>query len=101
MFAANVGYLLGLVFAYWLFFQSMFVIGALCPWCLTITVFTTVTFFTMVHVNVLERNLYLPPRAQAIAGKLVRLDVDLFVPAVLLAAMVVGILLKYGTIFFS
>ncbi len=101
MFAANVGYLLGLVFAYWLFFQSMFVIGALCPWCLTITVFTTVTFFTMLHINVIEGNLYLPPRAQAVALKLVRLDVDLFIPAVILAAMVTGIILKYGVLLFS
>lgn len=101
MFAAQIGYLLGLIFAYWLFFQSMFVIGSLCPWCLTITVFTTVTFFTMLHINIMENNLYLPERAQQFALKMVRLDVDLFIPAVLLAAMVAGILLKYGTVFFS
>lgn len=101
MFAAQIGYFLGLVFAFWLFFQSMYSIGSLCPWCLSITVFTTVTFFTMLHINVLENNLYLPERAQAFAVKLVRLDVDVFVPAVLLAAMVVLILLQYGTVFFS
>ena len=101
MFAANIGYLLGLIFAYWLFFQSMFVINALCPWCLSITVFTTVTFFTLLHINVLENNLYLPERAQRIALKLIRLDIDLFIPAVMIAAMVGGILLKYGTVFFS
>ena len=98
---SDVGYLLGLVFAFWLFFQSMFVIGSLCPWCLTITVFTTVTFFTMLHINVLENNLYLPERAQAFAVKLVRLDIDFFIPLLIIAAMAVGILLKYGTIFFS
>ncbi|MDD9204882.1 vitamin K epoxide reductase family protein, partial [Georgenia sp. 10Sc9-8] len=32
MAAAQVVYLLGLVLAYWLFAQSYFVIGALCPW---------------------------------------------------------------------
>ncbi|WP_197511923.1 vitamin K epoxide reductase family protein [Tessaracoccus coleopterorum] len=31
MFTANVVYLLGVIFAYWLLFQSTFVIGALCP----------------------------------------------------------------------
>ena len=101
MFAAQMGYLLGLIFAFWLFFQSMFVIGSLCPWCLSITVFTTVTFFTMLHINVLENNLYLPARAQALALKLIRLDVDVFIPAVMIAAMTAGILLKYGTVFFS
>lgn len=38
-------YSISFVFAYWLFFQSYFVIGALCPWCLTITVTTTLVFF--------------------------------------------------------
>lgn len=31
MFTANAIYLLGVIFAYWLLFQSTFVIGALCP----------------------------------------------------------------------
>lgn len=101
MFAAQIGYLLGLIFAFWLFFQSMFVIGSLCPWCLSITVFTTVTFFTMLHINILEKNLFLPERAQAVATRLVAWNVDVLVPAVVIAAMAVGILLKYGTVFFS
>ncbi|WP_235866025.1 vitamin K epoxide reductase family protein [Serinibacter arcticus] len=101
MFAAQIGYLLGLVFAFWLFFQSMFVIGSLCPWCLTITVFTTVTFFTMLHINVVENNLPLSRRGQEIALTLVRNNVDVYIPAVIIAAMAIGILLKYGTIFFS
>jgi len=37
MLSAQVVYTLGLVLAYWLFEQAMFEIGALCPWCLLIT----------------------------------------------------------------
>ena len=58
MFTANVVYLLGVIFAYWLLFQSTFVIGALCPWCLTVTVSTTFVFWSMTHWNILEGNLY-------------------------------------------
>lgn len=62
MFAANVVYLLGAIFAYWLLLQSTFVIGALCPWCLLVTVSTTFVFVSMTHWNILENNLFLPPR---------------------------------------
>lgn len=65
MFTANGVYLLGVIFAYWLLFQSTFVIGALCPWCLLVTVSTTFVFTSMTHWNILENNLYLSPAAHA------------------------------------
>lgn len=101
MFAAQIGYTLGLIFAYWLFYQSYVYIGALCPWCLLITVFTTVTFFTMLHINVVEKNLFLGARAQAAADRLVRIGLDLVIPTVLIAGIIIAILLKYGTVIFS
>lgn len=64
MFTANVVYLLGVIFAYWLLFQSTFVIGALCPWCILVTVSTTFVFWSMTRWNILEENLFLPPAAQ-------------------------------------
>ena len=33
----NVGVLLGTIFAYWLFFQSLYVMQVLCPWCRLVT----------------------------------------------------------------
>ena len=71
MFVGNVCYLLGVIFAYWLLFQSTFVIGALCPWCLLVTLSTTFVFTSMTQWNILEGNLYLPPKAQATARRLV------------------------------
>ncbi len=72
MFTANVVYLLGVIFAYWLLYQSTFVIGALCPWCLLVTVSTTFVFVSMTHWNILENNLFLPPRHQQRALAFVR-----------------------------
>ena len=65
MFTANAIYLLGVIFAYWLLFQSTFVIGALCPWCILVTVSTTFVFWSMTQWNILEENLYLSPKWQA------------------------------------
>lgn len=57
MISAQVVYSIGLAFAYWLFYQAYFVIGALCPWCLLITVTTTLVFASMTRVNILDGNL--------------------------------------------
>lgn len=72
MFTANVVYLLGVIFAYWLLFQSSFVIGALCPWCITVTVATTFVFWSMTNWNIQEGNLFLPAAAQEKARAFVR-----------------------------
>lgn len=65
MFVANLAAVVGLVFAYWMLYQSTFVIGALCPWCLLVLLCTTVIFFALTHWNMLENNLYLSPTAHA------------------------------------
>lgn len=64
MTTANVCYLLGVIFAYWLLWQSTFVIGALCPWCLLVTVSTTFVFSSMTQWNILEGNLLWSERVQ-------------------------------------
>ncbi len=71
MFTANLCYLLGVIFAYWLLYQSTFVIGALCPWCLLVTVSTTFVFTSMTQWNIREGNLFLPERADRAARALV------------------------------
>lgn len=57
MVTAQVIYTIGLAFAYWLFYEAYFNIGALCPWCLLITVTTTLVFASMTRINILEGNL--------------------------------------------
>src|SRR5262245_17730757 len=71
MLSAQVVYTLGLALAYWLLYQAMFDIGALCPWCLLVTVATTLVFFEITHVNIRDDNLYLPTRAQRAASSAV------------------------------
>jgi len=95
MFAAQVVYTLGVVFAYWLFFQSYFVIGALCPWCLLVTLSTTLVFTSLTHVNIRDGNLYLPERASRAARRFVAADLDALVIAVWLTAVVMMVVTKY------
>ena len=52
MLCVNALYTVALFFAYWLFAQSYFVIHVLCPWCLCITVTTTLVFAGITRINI-------------------------------------------------
>jgi uncharacterized membrane protein len=50
--AMNVAILMSTAFSYWLFFESLYTIQALCPWCLSVTfaetlLFSAITFYTL------------------------------------------------------
>ncbi len=51
---AHIGYGLGLLFAFWLLSQSLFVIHALCPWCLLVTISTVTVFSTITRIVLME-----------------------------------------------
>jgi uncharacterized membrane protein len=95
MVAAQIVYTIGFGFAYWLFFQSYFVIGALCPWCLTITIATTIVLFSITRVNLLDNNFGLSQRSHAVVTRLLRLGVDLWILAIIIAMLIAAILARY------
>ena len=96
MFWAQIGYTAGLAFAIYLFFTSMFVIGALCPWCLLVTASTIFVWFSITRYNIRENNLYLPKKAQKVAEKFVAKDYDKLVLGVTIAVLIAAIFIKYG-----
>ena len=100
MFLAQIGYSLGFAFAVYLFFVSMFVIQALCPWCLLVTVSTTFVLFSVTRYNIRENNLYLPKKLQKTAKNFIDKDYDKLLLGVLIVAMIAGIFFKYGEALF-
>ncbi len=96
MFAAQIGYSLGFIFALYLFAVSFFVIGALCPWCLLVTLTTTLVWFSITRYNIRENNLYLPKKLQKKAEAWIHKDYDKFALAVFVVILITGILIKYG-----
>jgi uncharacterized membrane protein len=101
MFSAQVVYSIGFVFAYWLLYQSMFSIGALCPWCLLVTASTTLVFSTLTHVNIRDGNLSLPPRVQAALTNAVNAGFDAIIVTIWLLTLALVIVLKYGAQLFA
>jgi uncharacterized membrane protein len=96
MFFAQIGYTLGFAFAAYLFYLSFVVIGALCPWCLLVTLSTTFVFFSMTRYNIREGNLYLPKKISNAAKKFIEKDYDKMILWGILALAIAAIILKYG-----
>lgn len=71
MLVAQLFYTVGFIFAYVLFGISFFVIQALCPWCLLVTLTTTLVWFALTRYNIRENNLYLPKGLQRKAASFI------------------------------
>lgn len=96
MFAAQIGYGLGLIFAYWLFFQSVYVIQILCPWCLFVTAATTLLFESLLRYNLRENNLYLSKKTHKKALAFLQKDYDKMLVAVWLLVTTALVFIQFG-----
>jgi uncharacterized membrane protein len=96
MATAQVGYGLGFVYAYYLFGVSYFLIGALCPWCLLVTLSTTLVFASLLRYNLRENNLYLSKDLHKKAKAFIAKDYDTLAVATLIFLVVAAIIVKYG-----
>ena len=68
MACTNLLYTVALFFAFWLFSQSYFVIQVLCPWCLLITLTTTLVFGGITRINIRDVVIPAPESVRRIVG---------------------------------
>ena len=92
------GGLAALAYAYWLFIQSMFVIRALCPWCLGLMFATTIQFMALSHATVSVQRM--PAKSNGLR-KYYRLNFDLMVDVVWIIALIVLIIVVDGPAIFA
>jgi uncharacterized membrane protein len=93
---AHIVYGLGLVFALWLLSQSFFVINALCPWCLLVTVSTVTVFSTITRVVLLENVWSFAPDRQEKIVSFLEKGWGRVLYTMTYAVMILAIFLKYG-----
>ena len=93
---ANVCYGLGLLFAYWLFFNSVYDIQILCPWCLVITFSTTILFETITRYNLRKNVFGLKKPVNAKLQALLAKDIDKLLTASWIVFLVVLVFIKFG-----
>ena len=94
MLGAHGLYTIAIAFAYWLFLQAYFVIGALCPWCLLVTAATTLVFTSITRVNILDRAITFG-RHQATVERWLRLGADTGIALVVLAIVAAMVAYRY------
>lgn len=98
---AHLVYGVGLIFAFWLLSQSLFVINALCPWCLLVTLSTITVFSTISRVVLLENSWnFAPGRQEKIVAFLDR-GWGRVIYTGSYVSIIMVILLKYGNELFN
>lgn len=98
---ANVCYLLGALFAYWLFFNSVYVIEVLCPWCLVVTFSTTLLLATITHYNLRENMFGFTKSINDRVQRLLEKDILKIVTASWIVLLVAAVVLKFGDSLFA
>jgi len=98
---ANVFYLLGALFAYWLFFNSVYIIQVLCPWCLVITFSTTIILATITHYNLRENTLQLKKVMNKKVQSLLAKDIGKVIVVSWIVLLVALVFIKFGDSLFA
>lgn len=101
MATAQFFYTVGFLFALYLLGVSYFVIGALCPWCLLVTLTTTLVWFSITRYNIRENNLYLSKDTHKKLLGFVKKDYDKVVMVGLIVFIIAAIIVKYGPYLFG
>ena len=63
----QLGTIFGLAFVHWLFFQSVYRIGALCPYCMVVWAVTITTFWYVTLYNIQLNFAHIPERLESTA----------------------------------
>lgn len=70
---------IGVIFMHYLFFQGVFRIGAICPWCFMVWMVTIPTFWYITIYNLQQGRLSLSLRMQTVAQWIIRHHGDIIV----------------------
>lgn len=99
--AMNAGILGGAIFGYWLFFQSMYVIEVLCPWCLVVTSSCTLLFAANTYITLKENYLKLSKKTNTVVQSFLEKGYYQLFFAAWIVTMVALVFAKYGADLFA
>lgn len=99
MLLLQLGVTVEILFAYWLFFDSVFAIKVLCPFCLAVTFSSTMIFASITRYNILENNLYFAPKTQQLLEKFMARDYDKVAVTGWIVLMIMLVLVAFPGIF--
>jgi uncharacterized membrane protein len=92
---------LGTLFAYWLFFNSLYAIQVLCPWCLLVTTSMTIMYSSYLHFNLKENTFKLKEATNTKVQWFLKSGYHQMIVLAWIALMVVLVFLKFGQALFA
>ena len=95
---AQVAATIGVIFMHYLFFQGVYRINAICPWCSVVWIITIPTFWYITLYNLRERNINLPARMSKLSAFIQKHHGDILVVWYL---VILGILLEHFWYYWS
>lgn len=98
---AEIGIVFWTLFAYWLFFNSVYVIEILCPWCLLVTLSMTILSATITRYNLKNNTFSLKKSANSRVRIYLDKDYDKLLTATWVLVLVVLVFLKFGEALFA
>ncbi len=98
---AEVGIVGWTLFAYWLFFNSVYVIEILCPWCLIVTFSMTMLSAAMTHYNLRENTFGFKAKTNKNIQEFLFKDYDKLAIASWVVLLVALVFLKFGDALFA
>lgn len=88
----NFGVLFAVAFVHWLFYQSVYHIQALCPWCMVVWVVSITSFWYVTLYNIDQKHIRLAKKALPVYAWVRRHHLDLLV---LWLLIITGLILKH------
>jgi uncharacterized membrane protein len=99
--SAEIGYVFWTLFAYWLFFNSVYVIQVLCPWCLVVTFSMTMLSATITRYNLQHNTFGFKKDAQKKIDRFLAKDYDKLVVAAWIVLLIALVFVKFGDALFA
>jgi uncharacterized membrane protein len=98
---AEIGYVFWTLFAYWLFFNSVFVIQVLCPWCLVVTFSMTMLAATITRYNFLQNTFNFSTKVHKKITTFFEKDYDKLIVAAWVVILIALVFIKFGDSLFA
>lgn len=94
--AAEIGIGFWTLFAYWLFFNSVYAIQVLCPWCLIVTFSMTVLTAAITRYNLLHGTFGFTKEVNKKVEQLLAKDYDKVIVAAWIVLLIALVIMKFG-----
>lgn len=98
---AELGYIFWTLFAYWLFFNSVYVIQVLCPWCLVVTFSMTMLSATITRYNLRQGTFGFSKDLHKKINTFLDKDYDKLIVAAWVVLLIALVFAKFGDSLFA